>query len=70
MNGAGMNSHNHPAFASVGSWLYRFLGGLRLGGGGSRACGEAEGAFEGGAFARVITIIVTIIIIIIIIISA
>ena len=24
------------------------------GGGGSRACGEAEGAFEGGAFARVI----------------
>ena len=71
MNGPGMNSHNHPAFASVGSWLYRFLGGLRLGGDGGGdgdgdgggdshsyagrgACGAPEGAFEGGAFARVI----------------
>ena len=65
MNGPGMNSHNHPAFASVGSWLYRFLGGLRLGGDGDSdshsdsharrdACGAPEGAFEGGAFARVI----------------
>ena len=30
MNGAGMNSHAHPALASVGAWLYRWVAGLRL----------------------------------------
>eukprot|EP00658_Telonema_sp_P-2_P008650 TRINITY_DN1326_c0_g1_i14.p1 TRINITY_DN1326_c0_g1~~TRINITY_DN1326_c0_g1_i14.p1 ORF type:complete len:749 (-),score=116.16 TRINITY_DN1326_c0_g1_i14:385-2631(-) len=30
MNGAGMNSHNHPALASVGAWFYRWVVGLRL----------------------------------------
>ena len=30
MNGPGMNSHNHPALASVGAWLYRWVAGLRL----------------------------------------
>ncbi len=25
-----MNSHNHPAFASVSAWLFRWLGGLRM----------------------------------------
>ena len=30
MNGGGMNSHNHPALASVGAWLYRWVAGLRL----------------------------------------
>jgi hypothetical protein len=30
INGAGMNSHNHPALASVGAWLFRWVGGLRL----------------------------------------
>ena len=33
MNGAGMNSHNHPALASVGAWLFRWVAGLRLGDG-------------------------------------
>ena len=33
MNGPGMNSHNHPALASVGAWLYRWVLGLRLGDG-------------------------------------
>lgn len=27
--GAGMNSHNHPMMGSVGSWLYRWLLGIR-----------------------------------------
>jgi alpha-L-rhamnosidase len=30
MNGPGMNSHAHPALASVGAWLYRWVAGLRL----------------------------------------
>jgi len=30
MNGPGMNSHNHPALASVGAWLYRWVAGIRL----------------------------------------
>ena len=30
MNGPGMNSHNHPALASVGAWLFRWVAGLRL----------------------------------------
>eukprot|EP00041_Stephanoeca_diplocostata_P036269 m.1315402 g.1315402 ORF g.1315402 m.1315402 type:complete len:265 (+) comp24835_c0_seq80:2954-3748(+) len=30
MNGDGMNSHAHPALASVGAWLYRWALGLRL----------------------------------------
>ena len=30
VNGAGMNSHNHPALASVGAWLFRWALGLRL----------------------------------------
>jgi hypothetical protein len=30
MNGGGMNSHNHPALASVGAWLWRWVLGLRL----------------------------------------
>ena len=25
-----MNSHNHPALASVGAWLFRWVAGLRL----------------------------------------
>jgi alpha-L-rhamnosidase len=28
--GTSMNSHNHPMFGSVGSWLYKALGGLEL----------------------------------------
>jgi alpha-L-rhamnosidase len=28
--GYGMNSHNHPMMGSVGSWLYKVLGGLNL----------------------------------------
>lgn len=31
MNGDGMNSHNHPALASVGSWFFRWVAGIRLG---------------------------------------
>lgn len=27
--GGGMNSHNHPMYASVGAWLYRALAGIR-----------------------------------------
>eukprot|EP00912_Choanoflagellata_sp_UC4_P001823 UC4_evm1s1169 len=30
MNGDGMNSHAHPAFASVGAWFYRWIAGIRL----------------------------------------
>ena len=30
MNGHGMNSHAHPALASVGAWFYRWVAGLRL----------------------------------------
>lgn len=30
MDGAGMNSHAHPALASVGAWFYRWVVGLRL----------------------------------------
>ena len=30
MNGGGMNSHNHPALASVGAWLFRWVAGIRL----------------------------------------
>lgn len=30
INGAGMNSHNHPALTSVGAWLFRWAAGLRL----------------------------------------
>jgi alpha-L-rhamnosidase len=33
MNGPGMNSHAHPALASVGAWLYRWVAGIRLGDG-------------------------------------
>jgi alpha-L-rhamnosidase len=28
--GGGMNSHNHPMLASVGSWLYKYVAGLDL----------------------------------------
>ncbi len=28
--GAGMNSHNHPMYASVGAWFYRALAGIQL----------------------------------------
>ena len=28
--GAGMNSHNHAMYASVGSWLHRWVAGLQL----------------------------------------
>jgi len=28
--GPGMNSHNHPMFASVGAWLYKSLAGINL----------------------------------------
>ncbi|MDF1514002.1 MAG: family 78 glycoside hydrolase catalytic domain [Anaerolineae bacterium] len=28
--GSGMNSHNHPMMGSVGSWLYRALGGIQV----------------------------------------
>jgi alpha-L-rhamnosidase len=53
MNGDGMNSHNHPAFAAVGAWMYRYIGGLRLGGSAHPAiCGVPEERFAGGAFAR------------------
>lgn len=31
LSGGGMNSHNHPMFGSVGSWLYRHVAGLRFG---------------------------------------
>eukprot|EP00927_Polykrikos_kofoidii_P028198 TRINITY_DN24650_c0_g2_i1.p1 TRINITY_DN24650_c0_g2~~TRINITY_DN24650_c0_g2_i1.p1 ORF type:complete len:1139 (+),score=129.46 TRINITY_DN24650_c0_g2_i1:60-3476(+) len=31
-SGNSMNSRNHPAFSSVGAWMYRWLGGLRLDG--------------------------------------
>lgn len=30
MNGPGMNSHAHPALASVGAWFFRWVAGLRL----------------------------------------
>ena len=29
--GGGMNSHNHPMYASVGSWLYKVVAGIDLG---------------------------------------
>ena len=33
--GPGMNSHDHPALASVGAWFYRTLGGINVGSGGA-----------------------------------
>jgi alpha-L-rhamnosidase len=30
LTGGGMNSHNHPMLGAVGSWLYRWVAGLRL----------------------------------------
>jgi alpha-L-rhamnosidase len=30
MTGGGMNSHNHPMLGSVGSWLYKYLGGITI----------------------------------------
>ena len=36
-----MNSHNHPMLGSVGSWLYRAIGGIRAG-----ADGPGFAAFE------------------------
>ena len=30
MVGPGMNSHAHPALTSVGAWMWRFLGGIRV----------------------------------------
>ena len=39
--GSGMNSHNHPMMGSVGSWLYRAIGGIRAG-----AEGPGFAAFE------------------------
>ena len=30
MNGEGMNSHNHAAFASIGAWFFRWVVGVRL----------------------------------------
>ena len=30
VTGGGMNSHNHPMYASVGAWLYRALAGIQL----------------------------------------
>eukprot|EP01121_Diplochlamys_sp_Union-15-3_P018675 TRINITY_DN6854_c0_g2_i1.p1 TRINITY_DN6854_c0_g2~~TRINITY_DN6854_c0_g2_i1.p1 ORF type:complete len:168 (+),score=24.93 TRINITY_DN6854_c0_g2_i1:108-611(+) len=29
-DGNGMNSHNHPAYTSVGAWLYKELAGIRM----------------------------------------
>merc|ERR1712232_1389974 len=43
MNGPGMNSHNHPAFASVGAWLFRWVAGLRLNDGSLEVPNEAYG---------------------------
>jgi alpha-L-rhamnosidase len=28
--GGGMNSHNHPMYASIGAWLHRWVAGIRL----------------------------------------
>ena len=28
--GKGMNSHNHAMYASIGSWFYKYLAGIRL----------------------------------------
>lgn len=39
--GSGMNSHNHPMMGSIGSWLYRAIGGIR-----ADAEGPGFGAFE------------------------
>jgi len=44
-----MNSHNHPAFASIGSWLYRHVAGLRLGKE-PLFCASPELDFPGGGF--------------------
>lgn len=30
MSGAGMNSHNHPMFCSIGSWFYKYLAGIQI----------------------------------------
>ena len=30
MTGGGMNSHNHPMLSSVGSWFYKYLGGITI----------------------------------------
>ncbi len=30
MTGGGMNSHNHPMLASVGSWFYKYLAGINV----------------------------------------
>jgi alpha-L-rhamnosidase len=30
MTGNGMNSHNHPMLGSVGSWFYKYLGGITI----------------------------------------
>jgi alpha-L-rhamnosidase len=30
MTGSGMNSHNHPMLGSVGSWFYKYLGGITI----------------------------------------
>ena len=30
MTGGGMNSHNHPMLGSVGSWFYKYLGGITI----------------------------------------
>ena len=39
--GSGMNSHNHPMLGSVGSWLYRAIGGIR-----ASAAGPGFASFE------------------------
>jgi alpha-L-rhamnosidase len=41
--GPSMNSHNHPMFGSVGSWLYKALAGINLG---AAATGFEEILFE------------------------
>lgn len=43
MNGAGMNSHAHPALGSVGGWFYRWAVGLRLDDGSLEAPSEGFG---------------------------
>ena len=51
-NGNGMNSHNHPALASVGAWLFRWVAGLRLADGSLEAPNDLYGkGFKKALFA-------------------
>lgn len=47
-----MNSHNHPALASVGAWLFRWVAGLRLADGSLEAPNDLYGkGFKKALFA-------------------